>query len=118
MQFGSPSEILIHPSNSYVSSFIGKDRAIKHLSLHTIAELRAEIGLVEIDEAIEDSKTVHLNADLRNTLAMLLNQEADQVIVVDEEGNAQGAITIDLVQKYLHLEMKERPKSSQKQVIR
>lgn len=81
MQFGSPSEILIHPSNSYVSSFIGKDRAIKHLSLHTIAELRAEIGLVEIDEAIEDSKTVHLNADLRNTLAMLLNQEADQSLL-------------------------------------
>ncbi|MCM2677009.1 ABC transporter ATP-binding protein [Alkalicoccobacillus plakortidis] len=111
MQFGSPSDILINPANEYVSSFIGKDRAIKHLSLHTIAELEAEIGLVGLDQSVEDSKTVHVNADLRNTLAMLLNQEADQIVVLDDNDQEKGAITIDLVQKYLHLEMKVRPKT-------
>lgn len=111
MQYGTPSDILIHPANQYVSSFIGKDRAIKHLSLHTVAELEAEIGLIGADQSVTDSKTVRLDADLRNTLSMLLNQEAEQVIVLDENNEERGAITIDLVQKYLHLEMKERPKS-------
>ncbi|MEK4299902.1 ABC transporter ATP-binding protein [Oceanobacillus sp. FSL W8-0428] len=109
MQYGTPSDILIHPKNEYVSQFIGRDRAIKHLSLRTIAQLQEEIGLVEIDQSIVDSKQVNIHENLKDTLAMLLNQEADQVIVHDDNDEVQGAITIDRVQRYLHLEMRQKP---------
>lgn len=106
MQYDSPSEILAHPKSEFVSQFIGKDRAIKSLSLHTVEELKSEIGLTEINETIEDTKTVKIHQDLRNTLSMLMNQEADQVIVINDNSEQLGAITIDLIQKYLHYEIK------------
>lgn len=102
MQYGTPAEILMKPSSSYVSDFIGKDRAIKMLSLHTVDELKEDIGLLECHEDIADSKQIHLEADLKNTLSILLNQEAEQVCVYDDENNIHGAITIDLIQQFLH----------------
>ncbi|WP_175989198.1 ABC transporter ATP-binding protein [Bacillus sp. Marseille-Q1617] len=109
MQYDSPSEMLVRPENDFVYEFFGKDRAIKSLSLHTIEDLKEIIGLVEIDESIQDTKTISVHHDLRNTLSMLLNQEAEQVIVLDHSGNELGAITIDRVQKYLHYEIKGKP---------
>ncbi|WP_445509298.1 ABC transporter ATP-binding protein [Rossellomorea marisflavi] len=106
MQYDSPSEMLVRPKNEFVYEFFGKDRAIKSLSLHTIKDLKDIIGLVEIDDTIQDTKTIHVGNDLRNTLSMLLNQEADQVIVNDDHGVRLGAITIDRVQQYLHYEIK------------
>lgn len=111
MQFGTPTEILIRPKNNYVSQFIGRDRAIKHLSLRTIAQLNEEIELIDIDQSIVDSKKVSIHENLKDTLVTLLNQEADQLIVHDDNDQIQGAITIDQIQRYLHLEM--RQKSSQ-----
>jgi osmoprotectant transport system ATP-binding protein len=109
MQYDSPSEMLVRPENDFVYEFFGKDRAIKSLSLHTIEDLKEIIGLVEIDKSIQDTKTISVHHDLRNTLSMLLNQEAEQVIVLDHAGNELGAITIDRVQKYLHYEIKGKP---------
>ncbi|OIU72024.1 ABC transporter ATP-binding protein [Rossellomorea aquimaris] len=106
MQYDSPSEMLVRPKNDFVYEFFGKDRAIKSLSLHTISDLKEIIGLVDIDESVEDTKTISVHHDLRNTLSMLLNQEAEQVIVLNHSGDKLGAITIDRVQKYLHYEIK------------
>jgi osmoprotectant transport system ATP-binding protein len=114
MQYDSPSEMLVRPKSDFVYEFFGKDRAIKSLSLHTIEALKNIIGLVEIDESIQDTKTINVHHDLRNTLSMLLNQEAEQVIVLDHAGSKLGAITIDLVQKYLHYEIKGKSSSAVK----
>lgn len=105
MQYGTPSEILMKPNSSYVADFIGKDRAIKMLSLHTVAELHKEIGLMDCKEEIADSKRIGLQSDLKNTLSILLNQEAEQVCIYDKDDNVLGAITIELVQKYLHFKL-------------
>ncbi|WP_257348812.1 ABC transporter ATP-binding protein [Pseudalkalibacillus decolorationis] len=114
MQFDTPSEMLAHPKNDFVVQFFGKDRAIRSLSLHTVKDLQDNIGLVDFDETIHDTKTININQDLRNTLSMLMNQEADQVIVTDNNDHKLGAVTIDLVQKYLHFEIKGKPAASQK----
>lgn len=113
MQYDTPSEMLAHPKNEFVSQFFGKDRAIKSLSLHTVENLREIIGLGPVDESIQDTKTINVHQDLRNTLSMLMNQEADQVIVTNDDGESIGTITIDLVQKYLHFEIKGKIFASQ-----
>ncbi|GAF17557.1 LOW QUALITY PROTEIN: L-proline glycine betaine ABC transport system permease protein ProV [Bacillus sp. JCM 19046] len=105
MQYGTPSEILMKPNSSYVADFIGKDRAIKMLSLHTVEELEKEIGLIACNEEIADSKQIALHSDLKNTLSILLNQEAEQVCIYDDNNTVRGAITIDLVQQYLHFKL-------------
>ncbi|HSJ39211.1 MAG TPA: ABC transporter ATP-binding protein [Planococcus sp. (in: firmicutes)] len=114
MQFDTPSKMLAQPKSEFVSQFFGKDRAIKGLSLHTVENLRKIIGLGPVDEHIEDTKTINVHQDLRNTLSMLLNQEADQVIVKDDDGENIGTITIDLIQKYLQYEIKGKMSASQK----
>lgn len=106
MQYGTPTEILTRPKNEFVSQFVGQDRAIKSLSLHTISDLQRVIGLATIDETIRDTKTVAFDQDLRNTLSMLMNQEADQIVVTDENDEQVGAVTIDRIQQYLHNEIK------------
>lgn len=113
MQYDTPSEMLAHPKNEFVSKFFGKDRAIKSLSLHTVKNLQDIIGLGPIDETIQDTKTINVNQDLRNTLSILMNQEADQVVVTNDDGENIGSITIDLVQKYLHFEIKGKLSVSQ-----
>src|SRR5699024_8003114 len=35
MQYDTPSEILAHPRNEFIAQFVGQDRALKSLSLHT-----------------------------------------------------------------------------------
>ncbi|MFS0787864.1 ABC transporter ATP-binding protein [Shouchella sp. 1P09AA] len=117
MQYGTPSEILMKPNSEYVSDFIGKDRAIKMLSLHTIQELNDDIGLLECKEDIADSKQIYLHADLKNTLSMLLNQEAEQVCVYDDENKIRGAITIDLVQQFLHVKLGKKRNAVQEAVV-
>lgn len=114
MQFDTPSEMLAHPKNEFVSKFFGKDRAIKSLSLHTVKKLQEVIGLARIDKTIKNTKTINVHQDLRNTLSMLMNQEADQVVVTNDQGEKIGSITIDLVQKYLHFEIKGKLSVSQK----
>ncbi|WP_075619091.1 ABC transporter ATP-binding protein [Paenisporosarcina indica] len=106
MQYDTPSEMLAHPKNEYVSKFFGKDRALKSLSLHTVKNLQDIIGLAPIDATIRDTKTIHVHQDLRTTLSMLMNQEADQVVVTNDQDENIGSITIDHVQKYLHFEIK------------
>lgn len=117
MQYGTPSEILMKPNSEYVSDFIGKDRAIKMLSLHTIQELNDAIGLLECKEDITDSKQIYLHADLKNTLSMLLNQEAEQVCVYDDENKIRGAITIDLVQQFLHVKLGKKRNAVHEAVV-
>lgn len=107
MQYDTPSNILTHPTNKFVARFVGKDRALKSLSLHTVDDLKHVIGMARIDETIMDTKTVSSDHDLRNTLSILLNQEADQVVVIDEHNEQLGAITIDRIQQYLHHVIKE-----------
>lgn len=111
-QYDTPSEILAHPKNEFVSQFVGKDRAIKSLSLHTVEELKNVIGLAEINEGIQDTKTVSVKQNLRNTLSILMNQEAEQIIVVDENEERLGALTIERVQKYLHNEIRGKEPAS------
>ncbi|MGK7377374.1 ABC transporter ATP-binding protein [Planococcus sp. 1R117A] len=114
MQYATPSEMLAHPENEFVSQFFGQDRAIKSLSLHTVQDVQENIGLGLVNNSIQDTKTVNVHQDLRNTLSMLMNQEADQVIVTDGQGEKIGTITIDLIQKYLHFEIKGKLSVSQK----
>src|SRR5699024_6432617 len=45
MQYDPPTELLIRPKNEFVSDFIGKDRALKSMSLYTVKDLVGAFNL-------------------------------------------------------------------------
>lgn len=105
MQFDRPAEILNHPKNEFVSEFVGQDRVLKSTSLYTVKQLYESLSLHPYDESA-GMKTVNENTSIRIVISMLLNQEADQLVVEDEQGNRKGSLTLDLIEKFLHAEVR------------
>ncbi|NKE05863.1 ABC transporter ATP-binding protein [Mesobacillus selenatarsenatis] len=106
MQYDSPSELLAHPKNDFVREFVGKDRALKSLSLHTVKDLISERMLRKLDGPEKaNKKTISVETNLRDALSILLNQEADQ-LVVQSNNRLVGAMQIDDVEAYLHQHIK------------
>ena len=105
-QYDQPSELLLHPKNEFVSDFVGKDRVLRSMSLYSVKDLVDTYGLKQKEETILDTKEIAVDTSLRIAISMLLNQEADQLVIVDRQGNAQGSLTFDLIEKFLHQEVK------------
>ncbi|MFD1362460.1 ABC transporter ATP-binding protein [Lentibacillus salinarum] len=106
MQYDRPAEILNHPENAFVSEFVGYDRVLKSTSLYSVKDLYNVVGLDSSDES-SNIKTVKAETSLRIILSMLLNQEADQLVVEDEQGNRIGSLTLNHVEKFLQAEVRE-----------
>lgn len=106
MQYDSPSELLARPKNEFVREFVGQDRALKSLSLHTVKDLISERMLRKVDGPQKhNKKTITVETNLRDALSILLNQEADQ-LVVQANNKLVGAMQIDDVEAYLHHHIK------------
>ncbi|UII56461.1 ABC transporter ATP-binding protein [Cytobacillus spongiae] len=105
MQYDSPSELLARPKSEFVREFVGQDRALKSLSLHTVEDLVAEQSLQNIQGVGKNRKAIETDTNLRDALSILLNQEADQLVVKDNQKTI-GAIRIEDVETYLHQHIK------------
>ncbi|SER83007.1 ABC transporter ATP-binding protein [Salipaludibacillus aurantiacus] len=99
MQYDAPDDILANPANEFVSTFVGSDRAIKSLGLHTVADL---VNQLKVTPVAADSRQISLKTDLRQILSIFFNEGYEELVVVDEEKKPMGSITIQDVQKYLH----------------
>jgi osmoprotectant transport system ATP-binding protein len=86
-QYDTPSAILEHPTDDFVAEFVGADRALKALALHTVAEL--ELG------PPADGPRVTPGTTLRDALALLIEHHAQTLAVTDDEGRVVGSVTRD-----------------------
>ncbi|GAA0433466.1 ABC transporter ATP-binding protein [Lentibacillus halophilus] len=102
MQYDHPSDILTHPNSEFIARFLGNDRALKSLSLYSVRDLIESFDLKPVDVNAEGSRQISLNNNLRDTISTLLNQEASQLVVIDEFNKPLGAITSDRIEAYLH----------------
>jgi osmoprotectant transport system ATP-binding protein len=84
-QYDTPRAILEQPADAFVAQFVGPDRALKALSLRTLAEL-------ELRPADGGPRT-HASTNLRTALAILVAEHADTLVVVDDGGTALGSVT-------------------------
>jgi osmoprotectant transport system ATP-binding protein len=86
-QYDSPETILKQPADEFVAEFVGPDRALKALALHTLAELdlRPAANGVRASQA----------TTLRDALALLIAEHADVLTVTDDAGRALGSVTKD-----------------------
>jgi osmoprotectant transport system ATP-binding protein len=85
-QYDTPDAILAHPADEFVTQFIGEDRALRRLALRTLADVPLE-PVVDADAArrVPDHTTV------RNAVSLLLESDADHLLVVDDGGNPLGS---------------------------
>jgi osmoprotectant transport system ATP-binding protein len=79
-QYDTPDEILARPADDFVRKFIGEDRALRRLALRTLADVTLEPGSPS-DEGVK----VPLETTVRNAVSLMLETNADRLVVVDGE---------------------------------
>jgi osmoprotectant transport system ATP-binding protein len=86
-QYDTPETILKRPADEFVADFVGADRALKAMALHTLAEL----------ELRPDANGVRAprTTTLRDALSLMIAEQAEVLTVTDDEGRVLGSVTKD-----------------------
>ncbi|MCL2582247.1 MAG: ABC transporter ATP-binding protein [Streptosporangiales bacterium] len=92
-QYAAPDELLAHPADDFVADLVGADRGIKRLSLRTAGELADSGGT-----AADGTPRVEAGTTLRETLALLLSEGAQEASVHGDAGPV-GVITLEKIRQ-------------------
>jgi osmoprotectant transport system ATP-binding protein len=85
-QYDTPQRILEHPVDDFVADFVGRDRALKALSLRTLGEL-------ELAPSSGDGlPRLAAVTNLRVALAVLIAEHREALVVVGADGDALGVV--------------------------
>jgi osmoprotectant transport system ATP-binding protein len=88
-QYDTPQRILEQPVDDFVADFVGRDRALKALSLRTLGEL----GLTPAGrEAGDGLPRLPADANLREALSVLIAERRDALLVVSPDGSPLGVV--------------------------
>jgi osmoprotectant transport system ATP-binding protein len=85
-QYDTPDEILAHPADEFVATFIGEDRALRRLALKKLADVQ----LGPPDDAESDVR-VSIDTTVRNAVSLLLETKTDSLLVEDDNGGVVGS---------------------------
>jgi osmoprotectant transport system ATP-binding protein len=85
-QYDTPQRILEQPVDDFVADFVGRDRALKALSLRTLGEL--ELAPV----AGDGLPRLPVETSLRDALALLIAEHRDELLVVRADGSPLGVV--------------------------
>ena len=88
-QYDTPEGLLSHPVDDFVTRFVGADRGLKLLALRRLDEL----PLGPLDGATGPAAPG--STTLRDALSLLLTERARTLVVTDDDGRAQGTISLD-----------------------
>ncbi|HEX7095712.1 MAG TPA: ABC transporter ATP-binding protein [Acidimicrobiales bacterium] len=94
-QFGTPAELLAHPSSDYVQSFVGSDRGLKLLAVTPIPlHLLAPATAADLEP---DRPRLPASATLKDALAQMASASLDRIAVESDDGVVLGVITAEAV---------------------
>ena len=88
VQYDTPEAILESPADDFVAEFVGHDRALKALALHTIGEL-------ELRPPTDGGPRAQRSTTVRDALALLIAERAQTLAVTDDAGTVVGSLTRD-----------------------
>jgi len=89
-QYDTPQRILDAPADEFVADFVGRDRALKALSLRTLGEL----DLAPAEPAGVDGRPeLPAETNLRDALAVLVGARRDDLVVTGPDGSPLGVVT-------------------------
>jgi len=85
-QYDTPQRILEQPVDDFVADFVGRDRALKALSLRTLGDL-------ELAPAAGDGlPRLPADTNLREALAVLIAERRDALVVIGDDGSPLGVV--------------------------
>jgi osmoprotectant transport system ATP-binding protein len=90
-QYATPEELLTRPVDEFVAQFVGADRALKRLGLTRLAELELAPPVANGLPRVPASTTA------RDALSMMLAEGGDRLLVVGEDGEDAGIVTLQHV---------------------
>jgi osmoprotectant transport system ATP-binding protein len=96
VQYDTPDAVLAVPANDFVARFVGLDRGLKRLSLRTLRD----IELQPLDGRTAGPRA-ELSTSLRDALSLMLTSGSSHLLVVDEESQLQGAVSIERLSELL-----------------
>ena len=88
-QYDTPQRILDAPADEFVADFVGRDRALKALSLRTLGEL--ELGRVDAS-ALDGLPQLPADTNLRDALAVLVGAHRDALVVLGTDASPLGVV--------------------------
>jgi osmoprotectant transport system ATP-binding protein len=88
-QYDTPQGILEAPADDFVADFVGRDRALKALSLRTLGEL--ELAPMEPGGS-DGMPQLPAEANLREALAVLVGERRDALVVLGSDGSPLGIV--------------------------
>jgi len=89
-QYDTPDAILAHPADEFVAQFIGEDRALRRLALRTLADVKLQPNVAEI----EPQTRVPSSTTIRNAVSLMLENDTDALLVVDGD-NVRGVFHLN-----------------------
>jgi osmoprotectant transport system ATP-binding protein len=89
-QYDTPARILDAPADDFVAEFVGRDRALKALTLRTLGELQ----LAPAPEgACDGLPRLPAETNLRDALALLVAERRDALLVTAADESPLGVVT-------------------------
>jgi osmoprotectant transport system ATP-binding protein len=92
VQYDTPEMILAKPANQFVEDFVGQDRALKRLSLHTVGSRMEPVGARAVADT---SPQLDAGMSLRDALSVLLSAKSDVAQVRDRGGALVGTLRLE-----------------------
>jgi osmoprotectant transport system ATP-binding protein len=99
-QFGPPDELLAHPTDDFVASFVGRDRTLKRLRRIRVRDVMSPAA----DGTGADTPSVSPDDDLRSVAALFLERNVDVIACVDDAGLVIGRVSRAAVAARLNAE--------------
>jgi osmoprotectant transport system ATP-binding protein len=95
-QYDTPDAILAAPADEFVARFVGADRGLKRLALRRLSE-------IELDAAngVLDGPRTSVQTTLRDALSLMLTEGAENLVVVDDDGEVAGLLSVGRVSRLL-----------------
>jgi osmoprotectant transport system ATP-binding protein len=96
VQYATADDLLAHPADDFVASFVGEDRGLKRLRVRTLNDL-------ELDPPSSDagSAAVQQGTSLHNALSRMLTDGTSRVNVVDEHQRPIGSVSLEAITRLI-----------------
>jgi osmoprotectant transport system ATP-binding protein len=97
VQYDTPDAILAAPADEFVARFVGADRGLKRLALRRLSQ----IELDAFDGRPLDGPRTSAQTTLRDALSLMLTEGAENLVVVGEDGEVTGLLSVHRVSRLL-----------------
>ncbi|MEA2276943.1 MAG: osmoprotectant transport system ATP-binding protein [Solirubrobacteraceae bacterium] len=99
VQYGTPDDILNHPTDEFVADFVGADRGLKRLRLRTLAD-------IELQPDLEPNglPTIPEDTSLHDALSMMVTRRVSELVVVGAGGERRGRVGLETLTHFADID--------------